>query len=42
MTVTISTTALSWLVGTATFVTLLAPVVLIVFWIRDLLKGQLW
>jgi hypothetical protein len=22
--------------------TLLAPIVLIVFWIRDLLKGQLW
>ena len=28
--------------GTVTFLTLLAPIVSIVFWIRDLLKGQLW
>ena len=39
---TISTTALAWLVSTATLVTLLAPIVLIVFWIRDLVKGRLW
>ena len=38
----ISTTALSWLVGAATLVTMVAPVVLIIFWIRDLLKGRLW
>jgi len=38
----ISTTALSWLVGVATLVTMVAPVVLIIFWIRDLLKGRLW
>lgn len=39
---TISISALAWLVGTATFVTLLAPVVLLSFWIRDWIKGQLW
>ncbi|AEG01591.1 hypothetical protein [Methylomonas methanica] len=38
----ISATALAWLVGTATLATLAAPVILIIFWIRDLLKGQLW
>ena len=38
----ISTTALAWLVGTATVVTLVAPLVLIAFWIRDLIKGHLW
>jgi len=38
----ISTTALSWLVGVATLVTVVAPVVLMIFWIRDLLKGRLW
>jgi len=39
---TISVTALTWLVGTATMITVLAPAVLIVFWIRDWLKGRLW
>jgi hypothetical protein len=39
---TISVDALGWLVGSATLITLLAPVVLIVFWIRDLVKGRLW
>ncbi len=39
---TISVTALTWLVGTATLITLLAPVVLVIFWLRDWLKGQLW
>ena len=38
----ISTAALAWLVGTATVVTLVAPLVLIAFWIRDLIKGHLW
>ena len=39
---TISATALAWLVGTATLVTALAPLVLMIFWIRDFVKGQLW
>ena len=39
---TISTTALAWLVGTATVITMAAPLALLVFWIRDLLKGRLW
>ncbi len=39
---TISVTALATLVSTATVVTMLAPFVLIVFWIRDWRKGQLW
>jgi len=39
---TISTTALTWLVGVATLVTMVAPLVLLIFWIRDLLKGRLW
>lgn len=38
----ISVTALAWLVSAATLATMTAPVVLIIFWIRDLLKGQLW
>ena len=38
----ISATALSWLVGTATAVTVLAPVVLMIFWISDWIKGRLW
>jgi len=38
----ISTAALTWLVGAATAVTLAAPLVLIAFWIRDLIKGHLW
>ena len=39
---TISTTALAWLVGTATLITMVAPLVLLIFWIKDLLKGRLW
>ena len=39
---TLSVTALAWLVGTATLVTLLAPVILVIFWIRDWSKGRLW
>jgi len=38
----ISVTALSWLVSIATAMTALAPIVLIIFWIRDWLKGRLW
>lgn len=38
----ISTTALGWLVSMATLVTVAAPIVLMIFWIRDLLKGRLW
>jgi hypothetical protein len=37
---TIST--LTWPLGTATLVTVMAPLVLIIYWIRDLLKGRLW
>ena len=39
---TISAGALGWLVSIATLVTVLAPIVLIIFWIRDLVKGRLW
>ncbi len=39
---TISVTALAWLVGAATLITISAAVVLMIFWIRDLLKGRLW
>jgi len=38
----ISATALGWLVSTATLITVLVPVVLMIFWIRDWLRGQLW
>ena len=39
---TISVSALALLVGAATGVTALAPLLLIFLWIRDWLKGQLW
>lgn len=39
---TISVSALALLVGTATVITALAPILLIVLWIRDWLKKQLW
>ena len=39
---TISANALAWLVSIATLVTAVAPFVLIIFWIRDLVKGRLW
>ena len=39
---TISVTALGVLVSTATLITVLAPIVLMIFWIKDWLKGQLW
>jgi hypothetical protein len=38
----ISTSTLAWLVGTATLITVLAPIVLMAFWITDLVKGRLW
>jgi hypothetical protein len=38
----LSVTALAVLVGTATLVTTLVPVVLVIFWIRDWLRGELW
>lgn len=39
---TVSVTALSWLVGAATLIAALAPVILVILWFRDWLKGQLW
>ena len=39
---TLSTTALAVLVGTATLVTTVVPVVLVIFWIRDWIRGDLW
>ena len=39
---TISAGALAWLVSIATLVTVLAPIVLLIFWFRDLVKGRLW
>lgn len=38
----ISITALSWLVGIATTITVLAPIVLMYLWMKDWLKKQLW
>lgn len=38
----ISVSTLTWLVGTATAITAIAPIILIIFWIRDWLKRQLW
>ena len=39
---TISVTALTWLVTLATAITVMAPVVLVILWIREWLKGRLW
>lgn len=39
---TISVSALSMLVITATIVTALAPLLFTVLFIRDLLKGKIW
>jgi hypothetical protein len=39
---TISVTAMSWLIGIATVITALAPIVLIIFWLKDWVKGHLW
>jgi hypothetical protein len=38
----ISVTALAWLVSIATLVTALAPLVLLAFWLNDLLRRRLW
>jgi hypothetical protein len=38
----ISVTALSWMIGTATLVTALATIVLMVLWVKDFLGGRLW
>jgi hypothetical protein len=38
----VSATVLAWLVGTATLITAIAPIILIIFWIIDLVKGRLW
>ncbi|MEJ2593120.1 MAG: hypothetical protein P8178_17335 [Candidatus Thiodiazotropha sp.] len=37
-----STTFLSLLVGGATVLAALTPIILIALWIHDLLKGRLW
>lgn len=39
---TISVTALTWLVSVATAITVMAPLVLMMLWIREWLKGRLW
>ena len=39
---TLSIDALAWLVGAATAVTAAAPLILLMLWIRDWLKGRLW
>ncbi len=39
---TITVDALAWLVGTATMITVIAPIVLMIFWVNDLLRGRLW
>lgn len=39
---TLSATALAVLVGAATLVTTVVPIVLVIFWIRDWIRGELW
>lgn len=39
---TISVTALAWLVGLATLITAAAPVALLLIWLNDLLRRRLW
>lgn len=39
---TISVTSLALLVGIATLVTALAPLVMLFLWVRDWKRGQLW
>ncbi|MGW8309977.1 MAG: hypothetical protein ACWGNB_02830 [Thiogranum sp.] len=39
---TISVDALALLVSAATLVTVLAPLVLIILWLSDWIKGRLW
>jgi hypothetical protein len=38
----ISINALGWLVGVATAITALAPIILMYLWMKDWLKKQLW
>ena len=38
----ISVTALGWLVSTATLITIIAPIILLILWLRDILKDSLW
>lgn len=38
----ISVGVLAWMVGIATVITALAPVVLLVLWLKDYLGGHLW
>lgn len=38
----ISVEALSWLISIATLVSAITPVVLIVLWLKDWVKGKLW
>ena len=39
---TISVTSLALLVSAATLITALAPIVMVILWIRDRARGQLW
>jgi len=39
---TLSVTALAWLVSGALLITALAPLLLLVLWFRDWKEGQLW
>ena len=39
---TISVTALALLVSMATLITVLAPLVLVILWIRDWIRGTIW
>jgi hypothetical protein len=39
---TISVSALSLLVSVATLITAAAPVLLVVFWLTDWIRGRLW
>jgi len=39
---TISVSALTLLVGAATLATMLAPLVLVILWVRDWIRRRLW
>lgn len=39
---TISLSTFTWLVGGATLITVLTPLILMILWFRDWIKGQLW
>lgn len=38
----ISVEALGWLIGIATLLTMIAPAVLLILWLKDWFKGRLW